>query len=256
MVADRFEKLIETFDPLNKEQLTLLEEWTQNYPFFPTPWAYLAKAAQAQKKIDAERITEQAAIHAFNRAAFKDWLEIENKGEKESIKTPAKEKTTASRSKKSFQKKALQTKSSNTRKKRKPTTKTATDNPSMRSFLDWLDHSNGASNMPQKDLKSSKNQEQKKDAAENKWELIDAFIENNPKINNPSTIAPLTDLASQQQLPKEELMTETLAKILMQQHKYSKALQAYKILSLKYPEKNTFFASQIKEIKRLQQAKQ
>ena len=48
--------------------------------------AYLAKAAQAQKKIDAERITEQAAIHAFNRAAFKDWLEIENKGEKESIK--------------------------------------------------------------------------------------------------------------------------------------------------------------------------
>jgi hypothetical protein len=50
-------------------------------------------------------------------------------------------------------------------------------------------------------------------------------------------------------------MTETLAKILVQQHKYSKALQAYKILSLKYPEKNTFFASQIKEIKRLQQAK-
>ena len=46
-------------------------------------------------------------------------------------------------------------------------------------------------------------------------------------------------------------MTETLAKILVQQKKYNKAVKAYKILSLKYPEKNTFFASQINEIKRL-----
>ena len=48
-------------------------------------------------------------------------------------------------------------------------------------------------------------------------------------------------------------MTETLAKIYLQQKKYKKALYAYQILSLKYPEKNGFFANQIKTIKQLQQ---
>ena len=35
--------------------------------------------------------------------------------------------------------------------------------------------------------------------------------------------------------------------------KYKKAIKAYKILSLKYPEKNVFFAGQIQKIKKLQQ---
>ena len=46
-------------------------------------------------------------------------------------------------------------------------------------------------------------------------------------------------------------MTETLAKIFIKQEKYDKAYQAYKILSLKYPEKNALFAIQISETKRL-----
>jgi hypothetical protein len=50
-------------------------------------------------------------------------------------------------------------------------------------------------------------------------------------------------------------MTETLAKVFVKQQKYTKALQAYQILGLKYPEKNSFFANQIKEIKRLQKLK-
>ena len=50
-------------------------------------------------------------------------------------------------------------------------------------------------------------------------------------------------------------MTETLAKVFVKQQKYTKALQAYQILGLKYPEKNSFFVDQIKEIKRLQKLK-
>jgi len=46
----------------------------------------------------------------------------------------------------------------------------------------------------------------------------------------------------------ENLMTETLAKVYLQQNNYHKALQAYKILSLKYPEKSGFFADQIRSI--------
>ena len=54
----------------------------------------------------------------------------------------------------------------------------------------------------------------------------------------------------------DELMTETLAKVFVKQKKFENALQAYQILSLKYPEKNSFFADQIKEIKRLQKLKE
>ena len=43
-------------------------------------------------------------------------------------------------------------------------------------------------------------------------------------------------------------MTETLAKVYLEQKKFSKAIKAYEILSLKYPEKSGFFADQIKAI--------
>ena len=48
-----------------------------------------------------------------------------------------------------------------------------------------------------------------------------------------------------------ELVTETLAKILTNQKKYKKAIKAYRILSLKYPKKSSFFADHIREIKKL-----
>ena len=50
---------------------------------------------------------------------------------------------------------------------------------------------------------------------------------------------------------KDELITETLAKIYMKQEKYNKAIKAYEILSLKYPKKSSFFADQINGIKKL-----
>ena len=49
------------------------------------------------------------------------------------------------------------------------------------------------------------------------------------------------------------MMTETLARVYLEQKKYKKAMQAYKILSLKYPEKSGFFADRIKAVKKLQQ---
>ncbi|QIA09558.1 hypothetical protein [Draconibacterium halophilum] len=46
----------------------------------------------------------------------------------------------------------------------------------------------------------------------------------------------------------EELVTETLASIYFQQKNFDKALDAYKKLSLKYPEKSVYFAGRIEEI--------
>ena len=52
---------------------------------------------------------------------------------------------------------------------------------------------------------------------------------------------------------KSYLMTETLARVYLEQKKYSRAIQAYEILILKYPEKSSFFVDRIKDIKIIQQ---
>ena len=85
-----------------------------------------------------------------------------------------------------------------------------------------------------------------------KLDIIDKFIEANPKISpvKKDTSAPIIAVRTED---NSYLMTETLAKVYLEQKKYSKAIQAYEILILKYPEKITFFADRISDIKTLQQ---
>jgi hypothetical protein len=87
-----------------------------------------------------------------------------------------------------------------------------------------------------------------------KFELLDKFIENNPKIV-PKETNPKVNIKESTKIDKNELMTETLAKVYLEQKKYKKAIQAFKILSLKYPEKSGFFADQIQAVKKLQKEK-
>ncbi len=49
----------------------------------------------------------------------------------------------------------------------------------------------------------------------------------------------------------EEIISETLAKILLIQTKYDKAIRMYEQLSLKFPEKSSYFAAEIKKIEKL-----
>lgn len=87
---------------------------------------------------------------------------------------------------------------------------------------------------------------------DSKIDLIDKFISSNPKIPSPKENLPTPSyLTKKEDTPY--LMTETLAKIYLEQKKYSKAIQAYEILILKYPEKSSLFADRILDIKDLQQ---
>ena len=83
--------------------------------------------------------------------------------------------------------------------------------------------------------------------------IIDKFIAENPKIAPVKSSAPKENLAKTRTKQPEALMTETLARIYLEQKNYKKAIQSYKILSLKYPEKSSFFANQIKAIEQLQE---
>ncbi len=86
-----------------------------------------------------------------------------------------------------------------------------------------------------------------------KFKLIDEFITKNPKINPDKSNTSTHNIAKAQLIQPEELMTETLARIYVEQKNYKKAIQSYKILSLKYPEKSSFFAIQIRAVEQLQE---
>jgi hypothetical protein len=88
--------------------------------------------------------------------------------------------------------------------------------------------------------------------SEDNSSLIDQFIENNPKIKPADKYSYNYDISLADSAENENLMTETLAKVYLQQNKYANAIKAYEILSLKYPEKSGFFADRIKAIKILQ----
>ncbi|WP_299395940.1 tetratricopeptide repeat protein [uncultured Gelidibacter sp.] len=87
---------------------------------------------------------------------------------------------------------------------------------------------------------------------EKKLELIDKFITTNPKIAPVKESKPAINLAQTQLVQNDSFMTETLARIYLEQKNYDKAIQSYKILILKYPEKSGFFADQIKAVKQIQ----
>ena len=85
-----------------------------------------------------------------------------------------------------------------------------------------------------------------------KLALIDKFIENSPKIPPVKHGVPSTVSFDLNASDNSYLMTETLARVYLEQKKYQKAIQAYEILILKYPEKSSFFADRISDIKILQ----
>ncbi len=85
-------------------------------------------------------------------------------------------------------------------------------------------------------------------------ELINKFIINSPHIlpKKPGVgNKEQTDISESSGRENEGFITETLAKIYINQGYYSKAIFAYEKLSLKFPEKSSYFVTQIEKINKL-----
>ena len=86
--------------------------------------------------------------------------------------------------------------------------------------------------------------------------LIDDFINIDKgrfTLNEDLPSQPFTEEVTEndENTPNEGVFTETLARIYIQQGKYSQALEIIQRLSLVYPKKNAYFADQIRFLKKL-----
>ncbi len=86
-----------------------------------------------------------------------------------------------------------------------------------------------------------------------KDQIIDSFIKSEPRIGSArSEFYSPGNMARKSAIDHEELISETLARIYAQQGNTRKAIDTYQRLSLKKPEKSSYFAALIKELENQQ----
>ena len=211
---------------LHMENNALLEDLNQKYPYFSISHILLAKGLLNTNSIRYNRKLKKAAVYSIERKnLFK--LITQNIFENE---LEAQKKTHS---------KFTDLKNNNLNQTLEHKLNIGTplefNENEEHSFSEWL----SLSKIKKINRKSIKNNEN----------LIDNFIENNPKIivKKNKFFSP-TEAAKDSIQEKDEFVTETLARVYLEQKHFDKAIEAYKKLILKYPKKNSFFAGQIKMI--------
>ena len=234
MVKSEFIKLFSKFDPRDVSSESYLEKISKIYPYFQTAHFFYVKTLQEQGKINFNNILEKTAILSYDRDVLMKWINRKFEKRKNNLEVLDKKlpiKNTANDD-------------SKVSKQNNNSELTEQSSKEKLSFTQWISIS---SNKSFNTFYFNSNENQ------NDWKIVDSFLDKNPKIKRSQNFDSISniDLSSQNIFSEEELMTETLAKIFIKQKKYNKAIQAFKILSLKYPEKNALFAVQINKIKNL-----
>jgi hypothetical protein len=125
------------------------------------------------------------------------------------------------------------------------------DKSESHSFTEWLKITSFKPIVRADEFETESETKETSTPLKDKLVIIDKFINENPKIKPVTSNSPKPKLVNNDDAVSDSLMTETLARIYLEQKNYDKAIQSYKILSLKYPEKSSFFADQIKLVQEL-----
>ena len=208
-----FTKILKEPNKISKKQISYLKSIIDDFPYLQSSRAIYLKALKESDSFKFNSELKITAAYSTERNVLFDFI---TKNKFNEVDTVSKDSG----------KTIIDTDKANQEKK---------------SFVEWLSISNF------KPIDRAYPIETKES---NTTSIIDKFIDTNPKIgfaNNEENTE--YDYSSSNIFKEDSLMTETLAKIYMSQNNFDKAIESYKILSLKYPEKSSFFADQIKKIK-------
>ena len=273
MNRETLDNLIENYNSHNEILISKMALLIERYPYFQLPRFFYAKSLKDQNKNDIDMALNQLALYTADRSIIKQNIESKYQHQKK-IKSETKNveitikdtneskiesKLGLPRDKQSQSRKMpIHTGEIKVKKTKKNKTETKKSEPLLKkssppsvniklNFLDWIQFTQEKQNQT-----TLSKEADKAGPLSDKIHIIDRFLKANPKIP-PGGKNESNNYSLEEDFYSNELMTETLAKVLVKQKKYKKAIGAYKILSLKYPEKNVFFAGKIQEIRKLQQ---
>ena len=207
------------------------EDITKKHPYFQAAKSIYSKKSQTKQQFQIQQSSQRDGRHdCTDRTVLFEHITDIRPVQKRAVSTKPSKSDATHASKASALEAALEI-----------GTPLEFDHKEMHSFNEWLQLSKVT---PIKRKKAGKTSQKLNE----KIHLIDQFIQKNPSI---PPVDKTTNLLKNEpvSLHDKNLMTETLAKVYLEQKKYSSAIHAYQILILKYPEKSGFFADQIKKIK-------
>jgi hypothetical protein len=213
------------------EQITFkeyekLEDIAGDYPFFTVLHALLAKASKNLNTPDQEHKLQTAALQSLNRPHLKKLMDFEP------VQVLEEENISGSEEKGLTETPSEQSEKDNT------LAETSEDDDNNLLLTAVLEADNDEEPPLTEKQKAQK-------------QIIDSFINSkvgiikaDPDTSEHSKI----DLAKESGQLSGKVISENFAKVLAQQGKINKAIEMYEKLSLKYPEKSSYFASLIKKL--------
>ncbi len=237
MKTSEFTYLLQHPEKINSEQFKKLSKILERYPYFQSALSIRLKYLKREKLISKTNLSN-AAVHITDRSVLFDFIEGQKNAYNSAadvmhpayeIKTGADKYFSDTNTNKLKKQKSEKSGSS---KKLRPPKKPLSDEKL--SYLEWMHR-----------YKHNKQRSRLKNL-----DVIEKFLINNPKITPVKNqhIKPAENIEKSVE-ERQTLMTETLANLYVKQEKYEKAIQAFKILSLKYPKKSGYFANRISELK-------
>ncbi|MDC0176944.1 hypothetical protein OAJ14_02165 [Polaribacter sp.] len=237
MVVSRFISILEKTQDIQQLETVELKSIIEEYPYFQAARALYLKGLKNQESFKYNNELKITASYTTDRTVLFNYISSNDFNDKKAaIHQQISEKILKEKQSEATSKTITKEPTEATLEIGKPISFSTTEN---HSFNQWLQ------------LSTQKLIHRKVERPIAKDVLINKFIENNPKIKRlekDKIIA--VPIAKNEQ--DSFLMTETLAKVYLEQKKYGNAIQAYRILSLKYPEKSGLFAGHIKRIQILQ----
>ena len=249
MKKDSFINILEKKQPIQQVETAELKTVVDEFPYFQAARTLYLKGLKNQDSFKYNNELKTTAAYTTDRTILFDFIISKefNTSEKEIhqklIEKISEEKTSKSsiNIKSAIEKTSVE-KVENELQVGKPISFTSSENYS---FNQWLQLSTKKPIIREVANENNSNENQ---------QIIEKFIQNNPKIE-PLAKDKNVSVSITKNKQDSSLMTETLAKVYLEQKKYENAIQAYRILILKYPEKSGFFADQIKRIQILQKNK-